>query len=65
MDEYNYQTFSRQLYIVTNMTSEEITVKDKDSQIVLTKIPGNSQGLVFAIGKYITTSGEIKIHLFS
>lgn len=65
MNEYTYQTFPRQMYIVTNISTEEITIKDKDSQIILTKIPGNSQGLVFAIGKNITTDGEIKLHLFN
>lgn len=58
-----YQTFPRCFYIVTNTTDSENTVTDLDTGIILTIIPANSQALIFAIGKAITTTAEVKVNI--
>lgn len=58
-----YQTFARTFYIITNTSDSENTITDVESGIILNKIPANSQGLIFAIGRAIETTSEVKINI--
>lgn len=61
-DTYTYQTFKGNFYVITTGTSST-TITDTKSNTVLTTIPAKSQGIIFAIGKEIKASKEIKINI--
>lgn len=60
---YTYQTFRGNFYVVTTGSSAETTITDTISGMVLTTIPAQTQGIVFAVGKGITATNPIKINI--
>lgn len=59
---YKYQTYKGNFYVISTGVNAT-TITDSKSGMELTTIPAKSQGIIFAIGKEITASAEIKINI--
>ena len=59
---YTYQTFRGNFYVISTGVNAT-TITDSNSGMVLTTIPAQTQGIVFAVGKGITATNPIKINI--